>query len=395
MNCKKTKYLFILLRFFSSVCEQTLFFSIPLLLYSNFNKDPKIIALTYSLIQVSLLIGLPISGFFITKILPNKLYFMCDILRGILCLLIYLFINNNIVYIFIFLFGFISAISFVKTEYFLPKILTNYSSTHKQSIMQIIVQSPAIIGTSLASFLFYFNLINIFLIIFAVIFINNSLITLFNKLSNSLNKKTINKRILIFKDFFEVIRVIISKKQLIYLTISIFILNFVGSVSLILSPHIFNKNANYYSLTITLSAIFSIFSMIISINKNIFKSIPLIKIGLISSFMLIFFFGVLSLSKDIILFSIGFILYNATTPFFVIFMRTERAKLIPKHIFAQSVGIMIFLYSLSIPLSGLFVTGLIDKYSSYTLLLFCFILMFPVFLGIFLTFNVFNFKKEN
>jgi len=76
-------------------------------------------------------------------------------------------------------------------------------------------------------------------------------------------------------------------------------------------------------------------------------------------------------------------------------MRTERAKLIPKHIFAQSVGIMIFLYSLSIPLSGLFVTGLIDKYSSYTLLLFCFILMFPVFLGIFLTFNVFNFKKEN
>jgi hypothetical protein len=296
---------------------------------------------------------------------------MCDILRGILCLLIYLFINNNIVYIFIFLFGFISAISFVKTEYFLPKILTNYSSTHKQSIMQIIVQSPAIIGTSLASFLFYFNLINIFLIIFAVIFINNSLITLFNKLSNSLNKKTINKRILIFKDFFEVIRVIISKKQLIYLTISIFILNFVGSVSLILSPHIFNKNANYYSLTITLSAIFSIFSMIISINKNIFKSIPLIKIGLISSFMLIFFFGVLSLSKDIILFSIGFILYNATTPFFVIFMRTERVKLIPKHIFAQSVGIMIFLYSLSIPLSGLFVTGLIDKYSSYTLLLFC------------------------
>ncbi len=393
MNIKKTKYLFIFLRFFSSLCEQTLFFSIPLLLYSNYNKDPKIIALTYSLIQVSLLIGLPISGFFITKILSNKLFFLCDMLRGILCLLIYLFINNNLIYIFIFLFGFISAISFVKTEHFLPKILTNYSSMQKQSIMQIIVQSPAIIGPSLASILLYFNLLNIFLIFFAIIFIINGLITLFNKFPSSLNIKKINKKIMIFKDFFETIRVIISKKQIIYLTISIFILNFVGSVSLILSPHIFNKNTNYYSLTITLSAIFSIFSMLISINKNIFNSISQVKVGLISSFMLIFFYGVLSFSKNIFLFSIGFILYQATIPFFVIFMRTERAKLIPKHIFAQSIGIMIFLYSLSNPLSGLFVTGFIDKYSSQNLLIFCFILMFPIFFGIFLTFNIFTSKK--
>jgi MFS family permease len=197
-----TENIIVLIRFFSSLCEQTLIFSLPLLFYITSNNNLKTSSFAFSIIQFADLVALPIAGFIIARFFAYKVFFVSDFFRGILCILIYFLIKSEFVYVFLFLYGFLCAVTLVNIETAIPKIFKYYSLSEKQSIVQIIEQSTLILGPALASLFLYFSMFHIVLIVCSIVFMTSGICMYTENISKILMFKNENNQNNIKHDFY-------------------------------------------------------------------------------------------------------------------------------------------------------------------------------------------------
>lgn len=358
---------FLIVRFLSSVGDQLLLFAVPLLVYKATNSIA-MSGLAFFIEWMPRIISLPFAGVFSDRFGGRKVYLIADSSRAIICTIGFCLITAFPHYIFYFvsilmaLSAIFYAQAFIAQESTIPTLVPQEDLHKAQSMVQTIEQTAMIVGPLLGSlfstFLPISDLLVIIAISFSASFVGMFLLKGFYR-NNTFSKASKSN---ILQNMYEGLLILGKSKKLIWLCVNTILVNLIWGLILATSAAFvtgtFNKSTAIFGYLQTTSGIVSIFALLIT--PRIINSTSIRIVGMISFGLIIMGAFLVGSNSSFLTFILGYLIILSMDGVFNIYIRTERAKIIPKEHMGKTIGLIVFVNQLSVPISGL----LVAKYSA-------------------------------
>ncbi|WP_158999668.1 MFS transporter [Pigmentibacter ruber] len=365
----KSLFPIFLIRFFSSLGDQSLVYGIPILVYQ---KTGSISAsgFAFAIEWIPRLVAMPFSGVATDFFGPKKMLILADFSRFFITMLVGLLLllelsNTQIIIIFGILggaIGFFHEMAFVSFETLAPKIISQNKLAQLQSYLQGIDLGTQILAPGFAAIVLAKMTAIPFLGILSFLFLFGLLGTVLSKLigrniSEINNVPKVSKKKLfndITSQFYLGIKFVLKSKELIYLCAIAISMNF--SIGFLLSGSAgylkegLHSSAYMAGYLGTIAGCIGVLGFLLI--PFFLKIFTLQKLGMFG--VILFFIANISIvfSKNFILFAIFYAIIFLSDGFYSVYMRTLRAKIIPQHIFSSVIGILLCINFIFMPLSG-------------------------------------------
>src|SRR3990167_2696141 len=354
---------FMIIRFFSSLGDQILLFTIPLLVYKA-THNIAMSGLAFFIEWLPRVLSLPFAGSLTDQFGGRRIYLFADFIRAMMCILGFILINllpHFTFYIASLLMGgcaFFYAQAFIAQESTIPTMVASTDLHKAQSMIQTLEQTTLVVGPFVASVLSYYLPIADLLLVTSIVFIMGFVgMSLLKNFSVTNQQKKIRQHVL--QDMCMGAHIIFHNKKLIWLSVLTVIVNLIWGLALATDAAMvtgyFSKTTLDFGFIQTLCGILSITVLLLTpiiINRMSINFIGILSYGLIIAGGI-----AISLSSHYWIFGIGYLLIISMDGVFNIYIRTERAKIIPKEHLGKTIGLIVLINQLSIPLSGLLVAN--------------------------------------
>lgn len=383
--------LFLAAELFSSISDQFKAYAVPLIIYTSTGN------VTYTGLAVFLewfprLISSMLFGPICDKWAVKKVFLLCTLLRSIICLLGYFFLSDVVLLLIAALVSYLNGQAFVALETSMPRLFKDkLEFANAQAKFQVIDQFSRVVGPAMAAVLTTSSLIGIqeLILITGVGFLLSFLI--YQKINFSLEKLYSHPSSLIetLKDVGKGFTFILNDKRTRMIISMSVMLNFNFGVLLSVAPELILKHFQMpdeylgymYSIAGISTAIATLFASFLlqRFNMRVY--------GIISASSILSSTFILASSNNYPGFVVGYSILSIGTAYFSIYLRTERAQIIPSQDFGKIIGVFISLMLVSVPLAGLFVSVAASFLSSKQILLFGIIFSMGGFITFYLHFQ--------
>jgi MFS family permease len=352
---------FLASRFCSALGDQFLLFAVPLIIYKS-TQNISLVGLAFFIEWTPRILSLPIAGSFSDRLGGKKVYLLADFVRMTVCLLgfflIRLFPDNIffIVSVVMSICAFFYAQSFIAMESTVPKLVSKTDLPKAQSILQGIDQTSSIFGPALAAILSVYINTPDFLLIAAGVFSISFLGVLFlgSALKVQINKPN-NKQI--WHDILQGGKVLLDYPNLLTLIALGILVNLIIGLALAtgaaLTNGTFHKPDSYFAILNTTAGLLSVVSFLLV--PKLTKHFSVFRLG-IAAYLAVLCGGLLiGVANDFYLFVLGYALACGSSGLFNVYIRTERVQWIPDQHLGKTVGLIVLLNQLSLPVAGILV----------------------------------------
>ncbi len=334
-------------------------------------------ALAFAIEWAPRLIFLPVAGHIADTISVNKLYIIADGVRtaavALSCFMIswqptWSFFVLSIMMATLSLF---QSLAFVGIESTLPRQLPPEEIPKTQSLLQVSDQVSQVLGPAIAGLLVSFVDLRFIMALGALLFacslVNSLTLPRFAKMDG----EKIPLAQVFIKSYATGLRIISEHTILIQLITLTWIVNILYGSILILAPALttqfFGKPAHFHGFMMTTSAILCISAM--SLAPQIVKKFDLPKLGAVALSLMCGGAALGSVASSWVVFAAGAISILIGDGLFNVYIRSLRAKIIPKSQFGKVTGTIILINNSSLPASGIVVSHLAQYLNQHQILI--------------------------
>lgn len=364
MSNKNNKQLlqFVFSRFLSTLGDKFLLFISPLLIY-KFTNSIAMSGLAFLIEWLPRIISLPIAGSLSDMMGGRKIYLIADSTRALICLVVFFAVLTMPQFIFIeisilmAISAFFYAQGFIALESTIPQIVHRENLAHAQSMIQGVEQTSAVLGPAIAATIVAILPSEYVLLCTSIVFCFSFIsISFINWLPTTLSKRKISVK-QVFSDMKFGINIIWRTGNLRYLVGFTFAINLVWGLALASSAAIvtgiFNQSATTYGVLQTTSGVLSVCCFFLI--PIIIRYLSIYKIGAFAYAAMILGGLLAGVSKVYLGFFIGYLLIMVCDGLYNIYVRTNRARIIPKEHLGKTIGVIVLINQVSLPLAGLLI----------------------------------------
>jgi MFS family permease len=352
--------LFLTAELLSSASDQFKAYAVPLAIYSQTGN------VAYTGIAVFLewfprLISSMLSGPLCDKWTVKKVFLLSTILRAIICLLGYFLLSDVVLLLIAALVSYLNGQAFVALETSIPKLFKDkLEFASAQAKFQSIDQFSRVAGPALAALITTSSFVRIqdLILISGVGFLLSFLVYL--RINLSLTHSTSHPSSIAgtFKDIAKGFAFILKDARTRMVVLMSIMLNFNFGVFSGVAPELVLKNFQmpdeYLGYMYSIAGIATVIATLFA--SALLRRLHIRTYGIISAISLTISALVLASSHNYYWLAIGYSMWSIGTAYFSIYLRTERAQIIPPQDFGKIIGVFISLMLSSIPLAGLFVS---------------------------------------
>ncbi len=362
---------FLAVRFISALGDQILLFAVPLLVY-KITGSIALSGLAFFIEWVPRLISLPLAGAFSDKLGGIHVYLFSDGMRAMICSIAFMLMLSFPQHAFLIISllmgacAFFYAQSFISLEASIPILVGKENVAHAQSLLQGIEQSALIFGPLLSSLLLLIIPIKTLLLFagacFLCSFIGIFLIKKHNQTLHTLLSKKSTKTPLL-EDMKRGWLIFFKNKKLVLLSLSTIMINLIWGLCLSTTAALIT---GFYHLDVEIYGFFQtsagIIVVILSLALSfIIKRFSTFSIGISAYFLMVLGGLLIALGlsmHSIYFFAVGFMMVMSFDSAFNVYIRSERVHLIPEQDLGKTIGVIVLVNQLSLPLAGLLVSTL-------------------------------------
>lgn len=334
-----------------------------------------LMGLTMASLSIPYLLLSPVAGYVADKYNKKTLIVLADLIRGLLCffmmMYIWIFGFNIIVVLFCSIaIGCISPFFSITINSLPPLIVENNDIIKVNSLFSISTSLSNIIGRSIAAFLYYYKGIEFILLINAISFVITGVLEMFIKLEDNIKDKKINKVGFLspYKIAFERVK---EYKGLSTIISYIAIFIFLYQISITLIIVLFNQDTNLGVLWLGIVSAalmigmlcISLFLIVVKISNDILYKILII--GGRASFFIILPFAFI---KNIYWLVIVAFIFGVNFNLIVTTLQTTIQNSVSKDSLGKIMGLMVLVTQGISPI-GTFVAGIIGEFGHIEILL--------------------------
>ncbi|QSN61119.1 MULTISPECIES: MFS transporter [unclassified Caballeronia] len=359
---------FVAARFLSALADQFLLFAVPLTIFKS-TGDLKYSGLAFVIEWVPRIIFFPLAGFVADRLKPSHLFSGIEFGRAFVLAVALALIASGVskfavLSVMMAILSIAYILSFVGSEAMLPRNLDASELPKAHSMLQAVEQITQVAGPALAALISVWDGLNPLLLIGAAMFGGASLI-LFGFETQSLpTTQSFSLRALRHSNR-QAFGVLMQNKVLFYLSALTWVVNLVYGAALVVSAAVVVKvlglPESSFGMLQTAAAVASIGAC--AVVPRIARKFGLPVLGITSFCAMIFAGLVLALSKEYVVYLVGYSALMACDGAFSIYIRTVRSQLIPKEHLGITTGLIGLMNMCSIPLSAALVTALSAHFS--------------------------------
>ncbi|MFZ9036346.1 MAG: MFS transporter [Francisellaceae bacterium] len=350
-------------RSFSTLADQLLLFSVPLLIYSH-TGSISLSGLAFFIEWMPRVLSLPIAGTISDRFGAKTGYLYSEGIRTgvtVLAFIILMFCSAQFFIILSIMMGicaFFYAQSYIALEAIIPTIASTKKISQAQSFLQGIEQGGMILAPVIGGFAVLVIPAQYLIVVSSGLFLSSFL---FMSSVHLPFEKTQKKSIGVFHqvkgDFVIAVNIIKNSKALLILILLSLLVNLTVGLAMATGAAF---STGYFGYSSTAFASLQLTTGIIAciglfVLPMLMRKVNIFTLG-IGSYLLI---GATSLiigvATNFTLYVIAYAACIALSEFFSIYIRTERVLMIPKAHMAKTIGVIVFMNQLSMPLSGLIV----------------------------------------
>lgn len=383
--------LFLTAELFSSLSDQFKAYAIPLIIYSRTGN------VTYTGVAVFLewfprLISSILSGPLCDKWTVKKVFLLSTMLRAVICFFGYFFLSDMVLLLIAALVSYLNGQAFVALETSIPKFFKDkLEFANAQAKFQSIDQFARVLGPALAAVLTTSSLISNqeLILITGVGFLLSFLI--YRKINFPLAKAPSHSSSLpeTLKDIGKGFTFILNDYRTRMIVWMSAMLNFNFGVVIGVAPDLvlkdFHMQDEYLGYMYSIASVSTVIATLFA--SSVLRRFNIRAYGIISAISVTSAAFILAISNNYYWFVAGYSIWSIGTAYFSIYLRTERAQIIPPQDFGKIIGVFISMMLISIPLAGLFVSVTASFLHSKEILLFGLIFSMLGFLISYFTFE--------
>ncbi len=356
---------FFISRFFAALGDQVLLFAVPLIIYAQ-TKSVALAGLAFFIEWLPRVLSLPVAGTLSDRFGGKVVYLTADIVRAIVGFsafyLLLNFADNTFVVLSVMMAisAFFYAQSFIAMESMVPKLVDKADLAKAQSMLQAIEQGTLVFGPMLgAAFIVYFDafyLIAVAAGLFLLAFATIATIKLPDMSNPAALKSNIFKQVK--TDFIHAWGIIVARPNLVLLIVLSVSINLIIGTAIataaMLSTGYFNISSVEFGFQQSFAGAVTLVVLIglpFIINKVSVFTLGMLAYSVIC--MGAIFIGV---SNEYWIYALCYALILASGDVFNVYIRTERALVIPKEHLGKTIGLIVFLNQLTLPIAGIIVS---------------------------------------
>ncbi len=367
----------------SKLADQILLFAIPVIVFKLTNSF-SLSGVAFFVEWVPRIVSLPISGAKLDKVPSQRIYAQANMIRAFVLLLAFMLISFETLGFFLILCvmmafnGFYYARSFLAEQYFSSHAYDGIKLAKVQAYLLNLEQISQIAGPAIGVGLSMWLNITWELGLIALMFLcSSSMVSLIPKTYFSLPAGTHLKQVRprhFIKDLSQALEIIFKSEKLKWMIILTVFINLIWGLLLSISAPLvtgtFHLPSGYFGLVQTVAGVMNIVAFMLI--PWLIHKWHISVFGLSATLGMIFGVGLIGIGQTYAFFFVGYVLIMVFDGVFNVYIRTERAKLIPKQDLGKTIGMIVFLNQLSVPLAGLLMSVLAMIFSPFSIMLvFC------------------------
>jgi MFS family permease len=362
-------------RFLAALADQFLLFAVPLLVYKTTGSVSKS-GLAFFIEWAPRVLSLPVAGVLADRFGGPAVYIFVDGTRSLLCALGFVLLLNLptgsflILSVLVSLLAILNAQAFVALEASLPRYVGAGQLPKAQALLQGSEQTSQILGPALAAFCATLvstqGLLLVCAGMFAVSFVNVLAMRVALAMAPSSNRSS---------SLFESLRTgvqTLRNTPVLFAMIGLTILvNLMIGVTLAssaaLTTGVFSMPDHYFGLLYTLGGAVGVASFFAL--PRLTKRFPLVRLGTTAYATMCLGAVAIGLAPNYGQFAFGLALLLGSVGLFNVFIRTERVRHIPPEHLGKTMGLIVLLNQMPLPLSGLLVALFSEKLGAQRVIL--------------------------
>lgn len=365
---------FLVARFLSTLADQFLLFVVPLIIFKA-TGSAKLSGLAFAIEWLPRVISLPLAGLLADQLGSRKIFLLADSFRAVACVLGFGWIvvagQENLFLVLSLMsaaVAFFYAQGFIALEASLPRVFPVGDLPKVQSWLQGIEQVSSIGGPLVSSFLVLWvkseNLILIAALLFSISFLANLGLPSLSSSVSPQAKKSISAD---FKVAWGHIMRLPGLKILIAYTVLVNLMyGLARAISAPMTAGTFGLSDHYYGVLIASSG--GVTLLFLSFVPWLVKKVSFRWYGF-GAFALLAVSSFASAIPYFPVFALSFAVLHGADALFNVYIRTQRAKVIPREDMGKTIGFIVCLNQLSVPMSGLWMALWPKDYGSHGLIL--------------------------
>ena len=352
-------------RFFAAFADQLMLFAVPVIIYMQ-TKSVVMSGIAFFIEWTPRILSLPLAGSLSDRFGSKSVYLFADAMRAVACVLVFIaIVHFNLDYfvalsLFMASSAFLYAQSYISLEALIPKLADKASLPKLQSRLQAIEQgsmiSAPVVGALIIANAEPINIVIIAGILYFSAFIGISLIHI-PEAKMSVRKN--NKKVIvgILRDFRKAWQIFRIRENLLFLTILSISINLVFGIGLAtgaaLTTGHFSRTASDFGLLQSITGLLMLLSLLAV--PMMLKRVNLFSLGIVSYIVVAVCAFIIGVSNNFYVYAFCYACIFALGSWFNIYIRSERALWIPKVHLGKTIGMIVFLNQLTLPVSGLIV----------------------------------------
>jgi MFS family permease len=350
---------FFTLRFFGELANQLLQFAVPLMIY----KSTGSIAwsgIAFFVEWLPRLFSFPLAGAAVDRFGPRIVYIVADSSRLFSSLIAYLglIIFPEQTHFFLIILavvnGFFFEQTFISIEQIICKLTPRAEIHRAQSILTGIDQATTVAGPALAGLLVTIVKPSALLVMIALIFCT-SLLFVIRMNGYHLRSQVSQDSHPFLKEIRDGFKTLISIPRLVLIVFLTNILNLMIGLSLIIAPaittDIFGMPDEYLGIVYAISGAVGFIAIVVT--PWLADHFKLSRVGICAFFLTCIAFLGIGIAPSYWVYVAATSILMAMDGVFTVYIRTERAQLIPADRFGSTIGIIVLLNFVSLPFAGL------------------------------------------
>ncbi|WP_432723864.1 MFS transporter [Jeongeupia wiesaeckerbachi] len=363
---------FIIARFSAALGDQLLLFAVPLIIYTE-TKSISLTGLAFFIEWTPRVLSLPIAGTLSDRIGGQYVYLAADIVRAIAAFGAFYLLTVN-VNMFVVLSGlmaisaFFYAQSFIALESIVPKLASKAELPKVQSWLQGIEQASLMLGPGIGSFVILYADARYLIPIGATMFLIGYVGMLTIKLptmpiSRGTGKGALALAKQVRRDFVKAATIVRLRPNLLLLTtLSISINLIIGmcmATAAAMATGYFNASKAEFGLQQSFTGGLTL--AVLMILPFVVHRINVFWVGIAAYTVICLSSIVIGLTSSFGFYVLAYATIVASGDLFNVYIRSERVLWIPKVHLGKTIGFIVFLNQLTLPLSGIIVSLSINE----------------------------------
>ena len=369
---------FIASRFLAALGDQVLLFAVPLIIYTE-TKSVTLAGLAFFIEWTPRVLSLPVAGSLSDRMGGRIVYLAADLVRGIAAIIAFylLTLEQNLFVVLSTLMAvvaFFYAQSFIAMESMVPKLATKEELPKVQSWLQGIEQASLLLGPMIGS-LFVIYTETFYLIPLAgALYLAGYLGILSLELPEVASKKLEQSGFIdllkkVKADFIKAWTIVRLRPNLLLLTLMSISVNLIIGTGMataaMMATGYFGASKTDFGIQQSFTGGLTL--MVLMILPFVVHKINVFWVGIMSYLAICLASLVIGVTSFFWVYVFCYASIIAAGDLFNVYIRTERALLIPKMHLGKTIGLIVFLNQLTLPLSGIIVSLSPDEASTKSL----------------------------